>query len=85
VYAIILLLEVGCKQEIYLNKKQTHIPVVTSLILNITIYEPYIQLTPWSRVLEKLIFAQLVKKFPAFCESLKFFIMLTRAGHWSLS
>jgi hypothetical protein len=42
--------------------------------------------TPWSRVLlYKLIVAQLVKKFLAFCGTLRFITMFTRAPHWPLS
>jgi hypothetical protein len=42
-------------------------------------------LTPWSRVLlEKLIVAQLVKKFPAYATR-RFIIVFTRANHKSLS
>jgi hypothetical protein len=42
-------------------------------------------LTPWSRVLEKLIGLQLVKKFPAFYGTRKFITALTNARHVSLS
>jgi hypothetical protein len=42
------------------------------------------QLTTWSRVLEKLIDAQLVKKFPVFYEIWRFIAVFTRARHWSL-
>jgi hypothetical protein len=43
-------------------------------------------LTPWSRVLlEKLLGSQPVKKFPAFYETLRFFTMLTRTCHLSMS
>jgi len=38
-------------------------------------------LTPWNRVLEKLIFTQLVKKFLAFYGTTKFFTMFTRSRH----
>ena len=42
-------------------------------------------LTPWSRVLlEKLTGFQLVKKFPAFCETRKFITAFTSACHLSL-
>jgi hypothetical protein len=34
---------------------------------------------------EKLIVAQLFKKFPAFCESRRTIIAFTRASHFSLS
>jgi hypothetical protein len=36
-------------------------------------------------LLEKLIVAQLVKKFPIFYGSRKFITVFTRAGHWRLS
>jgi len=42
-------------------------------------------LIPWSRVLRKLIVAQLVKKLPAFYGTRKFINVLVRARHWSLS
>ena len=43
-------------------------------------------LTPWSRVLlEKLTSLQLVKKFPAFCETRRFITAFTRARQLSLS
>jgi hypothetical protein len=38
----------------------------------------------WSRVFEKLIVAQLVKKLPAFCGTRKFITVFTRARLWSL-
>jgi hypothetical protein len=38
-----------------------------------------ITLIPWSRVLEKLIIIQLVKKFPVFCGTQRFSIMFTGA------
>jgi len=41
--------------------------------------------SPWSRVLEKLIVNQLVKKFPTFCGTRRFITMFTRAFHWFLS
>jgi hypothetical protein len=40
---------------------------------------------PRSRVLEKLIITQLVKKFPAFYGTRSFITVFTRALHWSLS
>jgi hypothetical protein len=44
------------------------------------------QPTPWIRVfLEKLIFTQLAKKFPAIYGTRKFVTVLTRARNWSLS
>jgi hypothetical protein len=43
------------------------------------------QLTPWSRVLEKLTVTQLVKKFPTFYGTQMFITVSTRAYHWSLS
>jgi len=42
-------------------------------------------LTPWTRVLEKLIVTQLVEKFSAFYEARKFITVFTRSCHWSLS
>jgi hypothetical protein len=43
-------------------------------------------MTPWSRVLlEKLIVAQPVKKFPAFYGIRRFITVFTRDHHWSLS
>jgi len=39
----------------------------------------------WSRVPEKLIVMQLVKKFPAFYGTEMFITMFIRACHWSLS
>jgi hypothetical protein len=42
--------------------------------------------TPWNRIiLEKLIVAKLVKKFPAFYGTRLFITMFTTARHWSLS
>jgi hypothetical protein len=42
-------------------------------------------ITPWSRVLlEKLIVTQLVKKFPTFYGTQRFFTVLTGARNWSL-
>jgi len=38
-------------------------------------------LIPWSRVLEKLLFTQLVKKFPVFYENLRFITVFTRARY----
>jgi hypothetical protein len=44
------------------------------------------QLAVWSRLLaEKLIVAQLVKKFPAFYEVRKVITVFTTAGHKTLS
>jgi hypothetical protein len=44
------------------------------------------RLTPWSRImLQKLMVAQLVKKFPAFRETWSFITVFTTACHWSLS
>jgi len=43
------------------------------------------RLTPQSIVLEKLIVAQLVKNFPAFCGTRRFVTVFTRTRHWSLS
>ena len=46
----------------------------------------YCLLTPWSRVfLEKLTGSQLVKKFPAFCGTLRFIAAFTSAHHLCLS
>jgi len=42
-------------------------------------------LTPWSRVLQKLVVTQLVKKFPTFYGTWRFIIVFTRFHHWSLS
>jgi hypothetical protein len=42
-------------------------------------------LTPCSRVLEKLMSTQLVKKFPEFYGILKFIAVFKRAFHWFLS
>ena len=43
-------------------------------------------LTPWSRViLEKLTDSQLVKKFPAFYGTRRFFTAFTNVRHLSLS
>jgi hypothetical protein len=43
-------------------------------------------LTPWSRILlEKLTGSQLVKKYPSFCGTRKFFAEFTSAHHPSLS
>jgi hypothetical protein len=39
----------------------------------------------WRVLLEKLIFVQLVKKFPSFYGTRRFITMFTRARHWSLS
>jgi len=44
-----------------------------------------IELTPWSRLLEKLIVAQLVKKFLAFYGIWRFITVFTRGCHWTLS
>jgi len=45
-----------------------------------------VQLTSCSRVLlEKLIVAQLVRKFPAFYGTRRFITVFTTARHWSLS
>ena len=41
--------------------------------------------TPWSRVLQKLIGHQLVKKFPTFCGTQLFFIEFISPLHLSLS
>jgi hypothetical protein len=41
--------------------------------------------TPWSRVLEKLIVDQLVKKFPAFHGTRRFITVFTRTRHRFLS
>jgi len=42
-------------------------------------------LTPWSRVpLEKLLVTQLVKKFPAFCETQRFITVFTKPRNRSL-
>jgi hypothetical protein len=43
-------------------------------------------LIPWSKVLlEKLIFAQLAKKFSEFYRVQRFITVFTKAGDWSLS
>jgi len=42
------------------------------------------ELTPLSRVLEKLIVTQLVKEFPACYGIRKFITMFTRPRHWSV-
>jgi hypothetical protein len=43
-------------------------------------------ITPWNRFpLEKLIFAQLVKKFSAFYRTRRFITVFTRWSHWPLS
>jgi hypothetical protein len=43
------------------------------------------ELSPWSRVvLEKLIVAQLFKKFIAFHGTPRFITVFTRAHHWAL-
>ena len=47
--------------------------------------EVYCILTPWCRVLEKLIGLQLVKKFPAFHGTRRFITALTCVRHLSLS
>jgi len=45
-----------------------------------------VQLTTWSKILlEKLIVAQLVKKFPTFNGTRRFITTFTRIHHWSLS
>jgi hypothetical protein len=43
------------------------------------------QLTPWSRVLEKVIVTVLVKKFPIIYGTQGFSTVFTRYCHWSLS
>jgi len=43
------------------------------------------QLTPWNRVLEKLIVTKLIKKYPAFYGTRRYITVFTRARHWSLS
>jgi hypothetical protein len=43
------------------------------------------ELTPWSRVLDKLTVIQLVKKFPAFYVIRRFITLFTTDRHWSLS
>jgi len=43
------------------------------------------QLTPWSRVLEKLVVAQLIKIFRTSYWNQRFITMFTRAHHWSMS
>jgi hypothetical protein len=43
------------------------------------------ELTPWSKVLEKLIVTQLTKKFLAFYGTRNFVTVFTTARHWSLS
>jgi hypothetical protein len=43
------------------------------------------KLTPWRRVLEKLISSQLLKKYPAFYGTQRFITTFTRACHLSLS
>jgi hypothetical protein len=40
---------------------------------------------PWSRVLEKVLFSQLLEKLPAFYGTQSFITMFTRACHFSLS
>jgi hypothetical protein len=43
-------------------------------------------LTPWCRILfEKLIVAQLIKKYPAFFMETKGSSLFTKAHHWTLS
>jgi hypothetical protein len=42
-------------------------------------------LTSWNRIIEKLIVAYLVNKFPVFYGIRKFTTMFSRAHHWSLS
>jgi len=42
-------------------------------------------LTPWDKVLEKLVDSQLVKKFSAFYETQRFIMAFTSARHLSLS
>jgi hypothetical protein len=42
------------------------------------------QLTPWGIVLEKLLVAPQVKKFPAFHEILGFISVFTTTWHWTL-
>jgi hypothetical protein len=59
-------------------------PLCDIIVLNV--HAPSNQLTAWSKVLlEKPVFTQLVKKFPAFYGTCRFITMLTRACHWSLS
>jgi hypothetical protein len=43
-----------------------------------------IELTPWSKVHQKLTVTQVVKKFPAFLGTQSFITIFTRAHHWSL-
>jgi len=48
--------------------------------------QPTNQPTPWSRVLlEKPINTQLLKKFPDFYVTWRFFTVFTRTRHWSSS
>jgi len=48
------------------------------------LYLKIISLTPWSRtLLEKLtVVSQVIKKFPAFCETRRFITVLTRERQW---
>jgi len=48
-------------------------------------FEAPLPLTPWSRVLEKMIVTQLVKKFTAFYGTRRFITVFTRLHHWSPS
>jgi hypothetical protein len=54
---------------------------------NITLKQAsaFFWLTPWSRVLEKLIFPQAAKKLPAFYGNLCFITVFTSARHWFIS
>jgi hypothetical protein len=48
-------------------------------------FHQWCQLSPWSRVLEKIIVTQLVRNFPAIYGTWRFIAMFKRARHWSLS
>jgi hypothetical protein len=70
------------KQKVVIQRVQC--PSVTALPLTWTHQQHY--LTSWNRtLLEKLIVAQLVNKFPVFYEAWKFIAVGTRARHWMLS
>ena len=69
--------------------KVSHLQVLTTYLLPnalLTLGSHTYLLTPWCRVLlEKLTGLQLVKKFPAFHGTRRFFTVLTSVRHLSLS
>jgi hypothetical protein len=61
---------------------KTRYATTTLIVCKRSVYESVSKLTPWSRVLpEKLIVAQMVKKFLAFDRTQRFITMSTRVGH----